>query len=375
MHEFLFCPNPACQLHKEGGQSGWYAPRGSYHTKAFGAVRRFRCTFCGHWFSQQSFSIDYYAKRRVDYPDLLLRHVSSSSGRAISRAMGISPDSVQNRLDRLARQALGLHTTLLPLVRKHESVCVDGFVSFDVSQYFPSEVTISITSDSRFVLDLAQTNRRRSGTMTSGQARLAGQLYEKSSLEHGGVSRTFRDILDSLSVTRPRTEYVPLVITTDEKPEYVRVLDHHPLFRTQDERHRVIHQTVNSQAPRNYTNPLFASNYLDREIRKDLANHHRETACFSRNVANGLCRLAVYLFHHNYFKRFCINAPSIDGTLHAEVAGIPRASIDKERSGFFSERQFLSRVKLTPTLDRIWAKKSPSPLKRRPEHVPCYVLR
>ena len=374
MNKFSFCPNPACQLHEQGDTSEWYAPRGSYHTTTFGTVMRYRCKRCGCWFSRQSFSIDYYAKRVVNYQELLLRHVASSSGRAISRAMGISPDSVQNRLDRLARQALGVHAAVLPLVEGCETVCVDGFVSFDVSQYFPSEVTISITADSRFVLDLSQTNRRRSGTMTAGQTRRARQLYAKSVLEHGGVSRTFREVLDSLRMVRPHHAYVPLVITTDEKPEYVRVLDHHPLFRTQDEFHRVIHQRINAQLPRNAANPLFASNYLDREIRKDLANHHRETACFSRNVANGLCRLAVYMVHHNYFKRFCITAPCWDKRLHGEAAGIPRAVIDEELSGFFSERRFRSRVKLLPTFERIWEKTSPTPLKSNPEYVPHYAL-
>jgi hypothetical protein len=288
--------------------------------------------------------------------------------------MGISPDSVQNRLDRLARQALAVHARLLPLIGANEAICVDGFVSFDVSQYFPSEVTISITSDSRFVLDLSQTNRRRSGTMTKSQAERARNLYAESALEHGGVSRTFREILDSFGVIQPREAFVPLVITTDEKPEYVRVLDRHPLFRAQDEEHRVIHRTINSHAPRTFANPLFASNYLDREIRKDMANHHRETVCFSRNVANGLCRLAAYLFHHNYIKRFSIKAPCSDRTLHGEAAGIPGPSIDRELSSVFSERRFLTRLKLSPTLERIWTKRSPSPLKKNADYVPGYAL-
>ena len=289
--------------------------------------------------------------------------------------MGISPDSVQNRLERLARQALGVHASLLPLIGAHEAVCVDGFVSFDVSQYFPSEVTISITSDSRFVIDLSQANRRRSGAMTAAQRRHAIQIYAGSPLEQCGVSRTFREVLDSLSILKPRAKFVPLVITTDEKPDYMRALDRHPLFRTQNEEHRVIHQTINSHLPRTFANPLFASNYLDREIRKDLANHHRETACFSRNVANGLCHLAAYLFYHNYIKRFRIKAPCFDKTLHAEAAGIPRAMIDKVLSGYFSERYFYSRVKLLPTFQRIWTKQSPTPCKKNPEYVPAYALR
>ncbi len=42
---------------------------------------------------------------------------------------------------------------------------------------------------------------------------------------------------------------------------------------------------------RTYANPLFASNYLGREIRKDQANHRREPTCYSRNPANSMSRL------------------------------------------------------------------------------------
>ena len=376
MDAFSFCPNPNCALHASAPlHDRWYQYHGSYWTQAFGTVPRFKCRWCGRTFSLQTFSTHYYAKKKVDLDILFERHAASQSGRAIGRALGLSTGSVQNRLDRLARQALSLHARLRPLATPHEAVCVDGFVSFDVSQYFPNELTFSITADSRFILELSHTSRRRSGTMTPSQRQRARDLYARWKPEPGGIARTFRDILDALALERPPSPSHPLVLITDDKPDYVRALDRHPLFRSQDEAHRVAHRTVNSKLPRTWLNPLFASNYLDRELRKDQANHHRESTCFSRNVANSLSRLACYIAEHNYFKKFLIKGSVSDDRVHADVAGIPSSLRKEAMEGFFFDRAFLSRCRLSPPMRRIWRKADPTPGKQKAPYLPAFALR
>lgn len=375
--EVPFCPNPGCAQHRalaSRSQGRWYQAAGWYQTRSFGRVRRFVCRVCGHGFSSQSFSIDYRAHKKVDYRELLARHVSSASGRAICRAMGLSQGTVQNRIDRLARQALALQAQVAPLARKDERICIDGFVSFDQSQYFPSEITMSISSESRFILGMSHTNRRRSGSMTARQKQRANLLYQQARLEKSGVGRTFREVLDSLARDRCPAPRRPLILTTDEKPEYAQVLRRHPLFRAQDENHRLIHQTVNSRLPRTWANPLFSSNYLDREIRKDQANHHRESTCFSRNVANSLSRLACYAFHHNFLKKFLIKAPCSDRRTHAEAAGIPRSLLEHLVQKTFSRRAFLSHLSLSPSVERTWRKTSVTPLKTTLDYLPAYAI-
>lgn len=373
MVAFAFCPNPRCELHLATDTEGWYIPFGNYLTKAFGKVSRFRCTRCGTTFSTQTFSVDYYAKRRVDYADLARRHEASESLRAIARGIGVSCATVQNRLDRLARQSLALHAGLRPLARRAEDVSIDGFVSYEVSQYFPSEITISIAADSRFVLDISHATRRRSGSMTKQQRKKSSTLYDGFVFEKKAVERTFADVLTSLEKERAPAKFRPLIIITDEKKEYVTAMKKWRAWREQDETARVAHIRVSSRLPRTFDNPLFPSNYIDREIRKDQANHRRETVCFARNVANGMSRLALYLVCHNYRKRYRIKAPAADTRVHAELAGIDRALIDTKIDEMFNLRAFRSRIRLGETLDRIWTKSFQTPLKRGGDYLPRFV--
>ena len=374
MRRFTFCPHTQCKWHMQAPEGQWYYSVGFHYTQTFGAVRRFKCRSCGKTFSTQTFSIDYYAKRKVDYGQLLTQHASSESGRALSRCLGVSCGTVINRIDRLARQSCELHARLRAQARPDEPVCIDGFVSFVRSQFFPSEITLSITADSRLVLDISHAMHRRSGSMTEAQKQRSLELYSDVSFERGAVTRSFRDLLDSLQTERPPSATLPLIIITDEKKEYLRALHAHPLFTLQDEEHRVAHITVNSHLPRTSANPLFASNYLDREIRKDQANHHRESTCFSRNVSNGMSRLLCYVVQHNYRKKYLIKAPVNDTRVHGEAAGIDDSSIRSGLASMMKDRVFLSRIRLPPTLERIWKKAYPTPGKTKPDYLPLFAL-
>jgi hypothetical protein len=296
------------------------------------------------------------------------------SSRAIARKTHLSPQSVQNRLDRLSRQALALHASLRPLANPHESVCIDGFVSFDRSQFFPNELTFSITNHSRFILELSHASKKRSGSLTPSQKQTILHLYKNIPFEKNAIARSFSDILSSLALERPPSPRSPLILITDEKPDYPRSLYRHPLFSSQNALHRVAHITVNSHLPRTFFNPLFPSNYLDRELRKDIANHRRESTCFSRNAANALSRLACWIAYHNYWKKFLIKAPVADTRVHATAAGIPLSLLSRKKSGFFESRVFLSHLSLTPSMERIWRKLTATPGLNKISYLPAFAL-
>jgi hypothetical protein len=352
-----FCPYRLCINHNHPPTYRWWRRDGYHRTSCFGDVPRFQCCQCGRTFSTQTFSTDYYAKRRIDYGRLEAFLSSSMSVRALARAFVCSCGSIINRTDRLARQELAAHAALRPLARRPEDVCIDGFVAFDCSQYFPNNITISITADSRFILAYTHATLRRSGHMRPDQKRKRDWIYAGLLFERHALERSFVDILDELERDR---WHRPLVIITDEKHEYARAFTAHNLFRDQDNQRRVIHHTVNASLPRTIRNPLFPSNYLDREMRKDQAAHRRESTCFNRSVINGLSRLACYVGWHNYAKRFLIKARVDDQRTHAEEAGIPNSEVVGVRARMFRRRAFLSLLALDRLETRLWMKQFPT---------------
>ncbi len=191
-----FCPYKACALHYHPPKEKWWESDGHHDTKAFGQVPRFRCLACGRTFSTQTFSIDYYAKRKINYARFEQLLSSSVSVRALARAFDCSCGSILNRSDRLARQELAAHAHLRPRARRYESVCADGFVGFDRSQFFPNNITLSITSASRFVLSFTHATLRRSGSMRDDQKLRRTRLSKDFSFEPRALERSFSELLD-----------------------------------------------------------------------------------------------------------------------------------------------------------------------------------
>ena len=355
-----FCPRLSCANNRHPA-GRWWTPDGCHQTKSFGPVQRFACRCCGKTFSVQTFSINYYIKRELNLIELERLSCSGMSLRALSRHFACTCDTVQNRIDRLARQGLALHAALRVWADPGEDICFDGFVSFDRSQYFPNDIGISITAVSRFVLALSHAATRRGGAMREDQKERRARLYRGLSFEPKAVERSFTQHLDRIGRERCAPPRLPQVIITDEKQEYRRAFLRHRLFIEQDEEHRTVHSTVSSKEPRTVRNPLFASNYIDREIRKDRADQRRETTCFSRSAANAMSRLSMYAVHHNYAKRFSIKAPRSMRKTHAEVAGISREAIEEARRAFFHRRAFFSRADLDEMDEAIWKKMVYSP--------------
>lgn len=370
-----FCPRATCSNH-DTAHGRWWSHRGSYHTRVSGSVPRFMCTACRKTFSVQTFSVHYYVKRIFDLAEVERLSSSSMSLRALGRHLACTCASVQNRIDRLARQGVALHQHLRTLADRREDVCFDGLVSFDRSQYFPNDIGISITSRSRFILGLTHATTRRGGRMREDQKEKRERLYEGLVFERKAIERSFRAHLDRLARERPPGPRCPLIMITDEKREYGRAFTRHRLFREQDGDHRAVHRTVNSRVPRTFRNPLFASNYIDREIRKDRADQRRETACFARDAANMMSRLAVYAVHHNYVKQYSSRERKAQRGTHAEEAGIRRAAVERARGAFFGVRAFLSHLRLDEMDAAIWKKRVYSPETGRVEEarLPGFAL-
>lgn len=351
-----FCPNVDCKNHHNPPRGRWFWKAGHYSSRFSGRVQRFLCLDCLHRFSVQTFSIDYYAKRKTDYHAIDRQVRSTGSIRDISRDLSVSPATVINRISRLARNALAVHAHLTATAPYRESLVADGFESFCGSQYFPNNITLLAGKESQYLYFANYCTLRRKGRMTDEQKRTRLQLEQRWKADPQAVRKAFDEL-----ITHIRCDGTSPVLFTDEKREYRRSLRGTP----------ITHIRVNSQLPRTVSNDLFSVNYLDREIRKDCANHVRETVCFSRNVNNCMERLWVYFAYHNYSKQYRIR--SGERRTHAQVAGIESTEIKKVLKSYYTRRSFLSRIDLTGSMRLLWLRKLETPLAGVPKHTPKYL--
>jgi hypothetical protein len=162
---------------------------------------------------------------------------------------------------------------------------------------------------------------------------------------------------------------------TDQRRQYRLALDEDPFTFRLKVKGLFSHTTINSKAPRTVSNDLFSVNYLDREVRKDLPEYHRETVCFARNVVNSLERLCVYFFHHNFIKRYRIGVSGEERT-HAEVAGIMKQTVSNIRERVLTARSFYHDGSVTygGFFDELWRREIPTPLKKTPDYLPNYAV-
>ncbi len=383
-----FCPNPSCRHHQHDRTpypaKPFFRRFGSFHSARDGLVPRFRCSACHATFSASTFSLDYYAKRTLDLPQIFRSITEGESLSAIARHLSCSPASIQNRLDRLGRASLALHTRLSSSLPLAEDLVADGFESFERSQYFPSHLNILVGSRSQFLFGFTHSTLRRKGRMSDLQKRTRATLEHRFTPPKSALFSSFSLLMREIPSHWNHSLLPSLTLTTDEHPAYPRAIASVPeLFPTvsssafSSSSSTVFHhRRIPSSAPRTVTNPLFPVNYYDRELRKDLAAFHRESTCYTRNVAAGLLRSACYLAWHNYQRPHRIRrtaaAPPV--ACHAHVAGIDREDIANAWKRLFTERPFVSRDALPEWALMVWEKRCPTPLAAHPDFLPKYAL-
>jgi len=352
---------------------GYWKHVGFYPTLVVGPVRRFACTACGRGFSERTFSIDYYAKRTLDFREIHRAISQSESRSSIARHLGCSSDSVQNRIDRLARNSLALHERLLASIRLSEPLVADGFESFDRSQFFPNQINLLVGKQSQFLYGVTHATIRRKGSMTAAQKRTRARIETRFRPPSNAIEHSFSRLLEIVpSMWAPATMQ-RLTLWTDEHQAYPRSIERIPTLKLARLAGAFVHRTVSSKGARTVANPLFAVNYYDRELRKDIAAFRRESTCFTRNVANGLARFTLHLVYHNYQKPQRVKAYQTSRKVHAEVAGIDAENIFECFTWLYRMRVFLTKEHLSDANKMIWLKESITPLKKGRDYLPQYA--
>jgi len=289
-----FCPNPACRYHR-GSTAGWgWIRAGFYARRAVPCrIQRFQCRHCRRHFSAQTFSTTYWLRR----PELLAlvfhQLVSCAGFRQIARQHGVSPQTILTHAARLGRHALLYHQLHRPTGPLREPLTLDGFESFEHSQFHPTRFHVVVGKHSHYFYGFTDSELRRSGRMTRAQRHRRRELETRRG--RPDPRSTEHEVATLLALLAPEPQ--ALVLHSDEHPDYPRAVRRLPHLR-------VTHCTTRSRASRTPHNPLWPINLLDLLIRHCGANHKRETIAHSKRRQSAVERLLVFLVWRNHHKWF-----------------------------------------------------------------------
>jgi len=373
-----YCPNPHCIHHSWDGIHGngrFWVRAGFYYTAVSGKVQRFICSHCKARFSERSVSLDYYTKKSLKYKEIFRAISAAESVASIARNLGCSPNSIQNRLERLGRNCIAAHARLCASLTLREHLCADGFESFDRSQFFPNNINLLVGADSQFLYEYTHTTIRRKGRMTDAQRAKRRQLEARFRPPSGSLRRSFTQLVSAIGPIWQQNQLPALSIRTDEHRIYPIAIKEVSTKLAAVGNGVILHEQYSSRLERTVANPLFPVNYYDRELRKDLAAFRRETTCMTKNVSAGLLRMANHLMWHNYCKPFRVKSWKTREKVHAQWAGMDGELIERNLETLTEVRSMMSHQQLSIEQARIWMKGHKTPLKDRPEYVPQFARR
>jgi hypothetical protein len=165
-------------------------------------------------------------------------------------------------IHRLGRHCLFFHEQNRPDKTPDEPLVLDGFRTFEHSQYWPMDINLLIGS-SHFVYGFNDAELRRSGTMRPAP-QVKRRILEKK-FGRPDPQATQKQVEELLRrVVQPGGT---IVLRSDEHQAYPRAMK-----RLSDRRFH--HETT--------SNPLFPVNLADMLLRHSISNHKRETIAFSK---------------------------------------------------------------------------------------------
>ncbi len=169
-------------------------------------------------------------------------------------------------------------------------VVVDGFESFELSQYHPIHHHNAVEKETDFFVYFTDSELRRKGRMTAPQKKRRKEL--ELLLGRPDPKAIENDMLELLEVTLG-DQYAALVHSDD-----------HPAYRRSIKRLNISidHRITPGKKHRDSRNSLWEVNLLDLLIRHCNANHKRETIAWSKRRQASAERLAILLVWRNYMK-------------------------------------------------------------------------
>ena len=342
-----FCANRLCRFHLSAGPE-WRKKRNGFYTRRSDGKRfqLYLCIECGQGFSTRAFCTDYWLRRR-DLPEKIADLVSNGMGlRQAGRHLHVTHATIGRHVARLGRHCMLFHLERTEGFKIDERVVVDGFESFEYSQYFPFHLNVAAGQRSWFLYDFTDSPLRRKGRMSPEQKRRREEQERTLGRpDPKAIEKAMAELIRSLC------RHVPvggrLHLESDEHPAYPRALKR---LRQDEEcppECEIVHSVTPSILARTFRNPLFAVNLTDLLLRHSHANHHREALAFSKRRMDAISRASLFQVWRNFIKRRRENG---DEQTAAMLLGLADARLgwpEVLRLRLFPDRQTLEEWRLT----------------------------
>ncbi len=262
--------------------------------------------------------------------------VAGSGIRRIAHTLGVAHATVARHLTRAGRQSLVFHRQMVRKTPRSEAVVIDGFETFEYSQFFPCHYNLAVGHESWFLYHFTDSPLRRKGTMTPDQKKRRVELEAR--LGRPDPKAVENGVFELVSVVweTPLPVSTPGVREDHDAPHppiYTLYSDDHPAYRravrrfdracSPTDRPRLQHRTTPSTAPRTSSNNLFPCNLTDLLLRHCGANHRRETIAYDKRRQGGLERAAIFTVWRNAIKWRRENHPGETAAMKAGMATRP----------------------------------------------------
>ena len=253
--------------------------------------------------------------------------VGCMGNRQISRALRCSPETVSHHIARLGRHCLLVQARELNHVPALDEIAIDGFETFEWSQYFPFHHNVAVAVDSGYFLYHTDSPLRRKGRMRVRQKARRHELEEAfGRAPSRAVEDGMRDLL---------TPLFSRVIRSDDHRAYPRAIA--ALERS------VTHRITSSKRRRDRRNPLWEVNLLDLMIRHSTAAHKRETIAWAKRRQASIEKLAIFQVWRNYMKKRREKGARVTPAMILGLTTRPWRVRD-----LLKERLFFDKIELSP---------------------------
>ena len=282
-----------------------------------------------------------------------MKTVGCMSNRQLAADLKVAPETINRHLARIARQLILLHCVLMKDVKPSTEVVIDGFESFEHSQYSPIHHHLAVEKDTDFMIYFTDSELRRKGRMTLPQRKRRAELEAKNGRpDPDSISK---DVHELLQVTlRGQSE---AIVYSDGHKSYLKPI------RESD--CKITHLVTLGTEHRNSDNELWEANLTDLQIRHCSANHKRETIAWSKRRQCSSERLVIFMFCKNYMRSRRVKDPK------GPSPAMARGMLDRklEVTDILYERIFIDHVELPARWEKYyWKTVSTRALERERSH-------